>query len=172
MHLLLITALSILIFILFKFLYSTIWVPFILQNHFRKQGVRGPSYRPIYGNSTEIRQMFSELKPKSTPLDNQVLQCVSPFYYRWSRMYGKTVLYWFGSRPRLAIVDLEMVKEVLMNTCGSYPKLQFNPSAKTLFGQGLVGLLGETWAFHRRIANQAFTMERVKVICYKVFIFH
>ncbi|KAE8675279.1 hypothetical protein F3Y22_tig00111689pilonHSYRG00121 [Hibiscus syriacus] len=34
--------------------------------------------------------------------------------------------------------------------------------SKLLFGQGLVGLTGEQWAIHRRIANLAFNMEIVK----------
>lgn len=51
-----------------------------------------------------------------------------------------------------------------MNTGGSFRKVGFNPLSKALFGEGLVGLEGQKWATHRRIANQAFTIERVKVI--------
>lgn len=51
-----------------------------------------------------------------------------------------------------------------MNTGdGSFQKARNNPLAKLLFGQGLNGLDGEEWALHRRIANQAFMIERVKV---------
>jgi cytochrome P450 len=57
-----------------------------------------------------------------------------------------------------------MIKEVLMNTGdGSFEKARNNPLAKLLFGQGLIGLNGDEWAHHRRIANQAFMIERVKV---------
>jgi len=57
-----------------------------------------------------------------------------------------------------------MIKEVLMNTGdGSFQKARNNPLARLLFGQGLNGLDGEEWALHRRIANQAFMIERVKV---------
>ncbi|XP_048444246.1 cytochrome P450 734A1-like [Pyrus x bretschneideri] len=49
-----------------------------------------------------------------------------------------------------------------MNTSGSFRKLPFTPLTKTLFGEGLFGLVGEEWAFHRRMVNQAFKMERVK----------
>lgn len=87
-------------------------------------------------------------------------------------MYGKTFLYWFGPKPMLAIADPELMKEVLMNTSGSFGRIGFNPSNKQLFGQGLVGLEGDKWAFHRRIANQAFSIERVKVlVLYYLFIF-
>lgn len=78
-------------------------------------------------------------------------------------MYGKTFLYWFGPNPRLAISDPDMIKEVLVNSSGSFQKIPFTPLTKNLFGEGLVGLEGDEWAFHRRIVNQAFKVERVKV---------
>lgn len=109
--------------------------------------------------------MYAQLQPKLSPqIDHDVAQFASPFYHRWSSMYGKTFLYWFGPTPRLAIADPDMIKEVLMNTSGSFMRKPFNPSTKMLFGQGLVGLDGDKWALHRRIVNQAFNMERVKVI--------
>ncbi|CAL0318462.1 unnamed protein product [Lupinus luteus] len=77
-------------------------------------------------------------------------------------MYGKTFLYWFGSTPRLAISDPDMIKEVLMNKGGEYGKVKYNPQSKLLFGQGLVGLEGDQWVFHRRIINLAFNMDLVK----------
>ncbi|KAK6130968.1 hypothetical protein DH2020_035294 [Rehmannia glutinosa] len=63
---------------------------------------------------------------------------------------------------RLAVSDPDMIKEVLMNSNGLFPKVNFNPSAKILLGDGLVRLEGQKWAVHRRITSQAFNMERVK----------
>uniref|UniRef100_A0A7N2KS58 Cytochrome P450 n=1 Tax=Quercus lobata TaxID=97700 RepID=A0A7N2KS58_QUELO len=77
-------------------------------------------------------------------------------------MYGKNFLFWFGSTPRLAIFDPDMVKEILTKSDGSFEKISLNPLARPLFGQGLAGLSGQKWAIHRRIASQAFNMERVK----------
>ncbi|KAJ6378689.1 hypothetical protein OIU78_028835 [Salix suchowensis] len=73
-------------------------------------------------------------------------------------------LFWYGIKPRLVISDPDMIKEVLMNNkiAGSIEKLALNPLRKILFGEGLVVLEGEKWALHRRIANQAFNLERVK----------
>ncbi|KAE9605329.1 hypothetical protein Lal_00025122 [Lupinus albus] len=148
---------------LVKFLHTNLWVPFKIQHHFHKQGINGPGYCPILGNSSEIRRLYTEAKSKSTSFDHDdILKSVVPFYHRWSCMYGKTFLYWFGSTPRLAISDPDMIKEVLMNKGGEYGKVQYNPQSKLLFGQGLVGLEGDQWAFHRRIINLAFNMELVK----------
>jgi cytochrome P450 len=57
-----------------------------------------------------------------------------------------------------------MIKEALMDTGLSFQKTQIDPSTKLFYGQGLAWVTGEKWAFHRRIANQAFKMERVKVM--------
>ncbi|XVE94747.1 hypothetical protein REPUB_Repub02eG0035700 [Reevesia pubescens] len=162
-HLILVFIAFLCIFLL-KFVYSIIWIPWRIQNHFNKQGVTGPGYRPIFGNSAEIRRLFAEALSKPAPLHHHdVLHRVAPFYHRWSSMYGNPFLYWFGSNPRLGISDPDMIKEVAMNTGnGSFDKIAYNPMSRMLFGQGLVGLKGEEWAFHRRIANQAFSMERVK----------
>ncbi|BFG17832.1 hypothetical protein CerSpe_041060 [Prunus speciosa] len=163
MHLvLLLVLLAPPLILLFKFVCSTIWVPLRTRRYFQNQGIRGPPYRPIFGNSAEIRRLFAEAQSKRGAFDHDILQRASPFYHRWSRMYGKNFLYWFGPKPRLAIADPDMIKEVLMNTSGSFQKIPFTPLTKILFGEGLVGLEGDQWAFHRRIVNQAFKMERVK----------
>ncbi|KAK1555665.1 hypothetical protein Q3G72_029715 [Acer saccharum] len=161
--LLLLLLILILLVYLVKFLHSVIWVPFRIQHHFKRQGISGPGYRPITGNSAEIRSMYVEAQSKPIyPVHHDILHRASPFYYRWSRMYGKNFLYWFGLKPRLAIFDPDMIKEVLMNTNGSFEKIGFNPLSKPLFGDGLIVLNGDKWAFHRRIANNAFEMGRVK----------
>ncbi|XP_030446808.1 cytochrome P450 734A1 [Syzygium oleosum] len=162
MVLLLVPVLLLILILLSKFTYSNLWIPLRLQRRFAEQGIRGPGYRPILGNTAEVKRLFAEARSKSVPFDHRILHRAAPFYYHWNLKYGKTFVYWFGSTPRLAISDPDMIKEVLMNTGGSYERVRFNPQARLLFGQGLVGLVGEKWAVHRRIANQAFTMERVK----------
>lgn len=71
----------------------------------------------------------------------------------------------------MAIADPDMIKEILMNSSGSYERIGFNPLSKLLFGEGLVGLTGEKWAVHRRITSQAFNMERIKVRPYQILSF-
>ncbi|KAF8022840.1 hypothetical protein BT93_F0377 [Corymbia citriodora subsp. variegata] len=159
---LLVLVLLLILILLWKFTYSHLYTPLKLQRHFTKQGVRGPGFRPILGNTAEINRLSAESQSKSMPFDHRILHRVAPFYHHWSLKYGRTFVYWFGSTPMLGISDPDMIKEVLMNTGGSYDQIRFNPQARELFGQGLVGLVGEKWAVHRRIANQAFTMERVK----------
>ncbi|XP_022866311.1 cytochrome P450 734A1 [Olea europaea var. sylvestris] len=146
------------------FIHKIIWVPFKIQNHFRKQGIYGPTYRPIFGNTAEIRRHMIA-KAESSPLSqitHDIVHRVIPHHYNWSTLYGKTFLFWFGAKPRLAIADPDLIKEILINSNGNFGKIQFNPSSKILFGDGLVVLDGDKWAVHRKITGQAFNMERVK----------
>nr|XP_043637520.1 cytochrome P450 734A1 [Erigeron canadensis] len=151
--------------ILFTVLFKTIWIPLRIQHHFRRQGITGPNYRPIFGNSAGTRRKMiaqAESSRSNSFSHDIVVQKVMPHYYNWSKVYGNTFLYWFGSKARLAVSDPEMIKEILLNKSGSFGKNRFNPLAKVLFGEGLVGLEGEKWVVHRRITSQAFNMERVK----------
>ncbi|KAJ0112411.1 hypothetical protein Patl1_02875 [Pistacia atlantica] len=163
MQLLIASVLLILLISVVKFVHIFIWIPYRIQRHFKKQGVSGPGYRFITGNTAEFRRMFAEAASKPKPsLDHDIVYRAAPSYHKWSSLYGKPFLYWFGSVPRLAISDPDMIKEVLMNTGKSFENIPLNPSAKLLHGLGLPGLTGDVWAFHRKIANQAFKMERVK----------
>ncbi|KAL2498360.1 Cytochrome [Abeliophyllum distichum] len=109
-----------------------------------------------------MNHIRKEAESKSIPFCHDILFRVSPPYYKWSAIYGKTFLFWFGSKPRLIFSEPDMIKELMVNNNDSVFKDAFNPLSKQLFGQGLVGLQGNKWAIHRKITSQAFTMERVK----------
>ncbi|KAI3820190.1 hypothetical protein L1987_14048 [Smallanthus sonchifolius] len=154
-----------LILTIFTILFKYIWIPLRIQLHFRQQGIRGPSYRPIFGNTAGIRRrMIAEVESSHAASFKHegVVERVMPHYYNWSKVYGDPFLYWFGSQVMLAVSDPDMIKEILVSKSGSFGKIRFNPALKALFGEGLVGLEGEKWIVHRRITTQAFNMERVK----------
>ncbi|XP_034676692.1 cytochrome P450 734A1-like [Vitis riparia] len=163
MHLLLLALFFSIAILVFKSVHSIIWVPWRIQQHFKTQGIGGPGYRPISGNVGELQRMYAEAQSKSMGgLQHDILHRVLPYYSRWSGAYGKTFIWWVGTKPRLALADPEPIKEVFLNTGVSYDKVGFSPLTRPLFGDGLGGLNGEKWALHRRITNQAFNMERVK----------
>ncbi|KAL9668271.1 hypothetical protein QQ045_002650 [Rhodiola kirilowii] len=140
-----------------KLIRSHIWVPKKIQCHFRKQGIEGPGYRPIIGNSFDIRSLSAQALLKPIPLSHDILSRVVPFYHTTSALYGKNFLFWFGNKPRLAVYDKDVIRDALMNTSGAIERTKVNPSAKVLLGDGLIALAGgEKWALHRRMANQAF----------------
>ncbi|CAA6657560.1 unnamed protein product [Spirodela intermedia] len=121
-------------FLLFKSLYTLVWVPEKIRRHYRRQGIGGPPRRHlIFGNSAEIRGIIARAlsRPILDPFDHDITR--------------RTFLFWFGSSPRLVVADPAIVREVVMDADG-----------------GLKRLKGKKWALHRRIINPTFNMERVK----------
>lgn len=157
--------------IILKFIYTNFWVPFEIRRHFLKQGIAGPTYRPIYGNTSESQQDLNETLNKPMPFNHDILHRVDPSYLKWSAKYGKNFLSWHGSTPRLALAEPEMIKDVMLNKSGGVEKPHFPPLAKPLFGDGLIALHGDKWTIHRKVANQGFTLDRVKVIIFFNFLF-
>ncbi|KAF2324525.1 hypothetical protein GH714_015045 [Hevea brasiliensis] len=165
MYLSLLVILSLLLAIsLMKFAYSILWVPYKIQAHFQKQGIRGPGYRPMFGNVAEMRRLTAVPQSRRMSLfDHNIVHRVLPFHHRWSCDYGETLLYWFGTTPKLAIAEAGLIKEILMDTSGLFEKAGIEPIAKQLLGDGLAALTGEKWALHRRITSLALNMKQVKM---------
>ena len=150
--------------LIFRFIYTNLWIPWRLQSHFNKLHLTGPRYRLFTGNSSEVTRLTTEAKSKPIPSgDNphEFVHRVAPHYHNWSRAYGKTFIYWFGTKPVVATSDPKLIREALKSK--SFDRIGHNPLSKLLYAQGLPGLRGDQWAFHRRIAVQAFTMDKVKV---------
>ncbi|KAF6165096.1 hypothetical protein GIB67_000680 [Kingdonia uniflora] len=74
---------------------------------------------------------------------------------------SKLSVTWFGTSPRVIIMDPEIVKEIMSNKFGHYRKLKKNPFWK-LLALGTPNYEGEKWVKHRRIVNPAFHLEKLK----------
>ncbi|KAL5854322.1 hypothetical protein ACOSQ4_004124 [Xanthoceras sorbifolium] len=68
---------------------------------------------------------------------------------------------WYGTTPRVAIMDPKLIKEILLNKSGEFPKTEINSFTK-LFATGLASYDGDKWAKHRKIINPAFHFEKLK----------
>ncbi|GAA0170939.1 oxygenase [Lithospermum erythrorhizon] len=143
-------------------MYLNLWIPLKIQLHFRRQGIRGPNYHPIYGNTEEIKKHIAEARTKPMPFNHEIVQRVFPHFCMWSGIYGKIFIFWFGSNVRLNITEPKMIKELMLNHYKEVDKVPLNPPLTDLVGQGLPGIFGKKWALHRKITNQAFKMEKVK----------
>lgn len=140
-----------------------IWIPYRIQTHFARQGVRGPPRNPLSGNARHVRDLIAQAQSEPTrPFAHDIVGRVQPHYRLWAEKYGRTFLFWFGPTPRLAVSDPDAIKLVLTDP-GCFVKVGFNPLSRQLFGEGLVALKGDKWAQRRKILSPAFNMERVKV---------
>ncbi|KAJ4731417.1 Cytochrome P450 [Rhynchospora pubera] len=154
---------------LLKVLLSLIWRPYAITKWYRQQGIQGPKYQFMKGSIEEIRNLKSGAQ--NVPMDinsHDFTPRTLPHYLKWISLYGRTFLFWFGSKPRICITDMELVKQVLSNKSGFYPKADAHPGMLALLGKGLVMINGPDWARHRRVVNPAFTIDKLKMMTRKM----
>ncbi|XP_055831050.1 cytochrome P450 734A1-like [Solanum dulcamara] len=146
-----------------KVVISLCWRPRRIQNHFLKQGIRGPKYNFLLGNLKEI----ADLQPSSSqhfPLSHDIVPRVLSFYHHWKNIYGATFLVWFGPIARVTISDPTLIRDIFLLKSDSFEKTETPSSAKKLEGDGLSNLKGEKWAHHRKILTQTFYSENLKLM--------
>ncbi|XP_050238093.1 cytochrome P450 CYP749A22-like [Mercurialis annua] len=148
---------------LVKFLYDVWLNPIRIQSALRSQGIRGPSYRFIYGNSRDLVKLRDEALRSSTELSShQILRRVQPDIYLWTKLHGKNYVSWIGTRPQLFVTEPNLIKEALCNKDEAYQKPEFESYVKHMFGDGLGTTQGEKWHRQRKLANHAFHGDSLK----------
>ncbi|XP_031098677.1 cytochrome P450 734A1-like [Ipomoea triloba] len=141
------------------------WRPRKIEQHFAKQGIRGPPYRFLIGNAKEILSLMLKASSQSIPCySHNILPRVLPFYHHWKKIYGATILVWFGPTPRLAVADPDLIREIYTSKSEFYERNEAHPLITQLEGNGLLSLQGEKWAHHRKIITPTFHMENLKML--------
>ncbi|CAM8898993.1 unnamed protein product [Rhodiola kirilowii] len=84
-----------------------LWLrPRKIQDHFAKQGVRGPPYKFLIGNVKELMDlMLNASSQPISPFHTTSFPESSPFTTTGRKIYGGTFLVWFGSTVRLTVAD-------------------------------------------------------------------
>ncbi|PQP91688.1 uncharacterized protein Pyn_09761 [Prunus yedoensis var. nudiflora] len=146
-----------------KILHKLWWTPIRIQKLMALQGIKGPSYRFIHGNTKEISNMKKEAMARPQILSHDILSVVQPHIHSWTKIYGKNYLQWHGCRAQLVITEPELCKEILNNKDRVYQKREPTNIAKKLLGDGLVVTTeAEKWAKLRKLATHAFHGESLK----------
>ncbi|KAK4565179.1 hypothetical protein RGQ29_007009 [Quercus rubra] len=155
------SLLFLLLYGVLKVSYTIWWKPKLLEKRMKRQGIRGTPYKLMIGDMKEFVRAITEAWSKPINLTHQIVPRVDPFTLNMVQKYGKISMCWTGTRPRLIIMDPEMMKDILYNKLGHYQKPPLNPLILILT-RGLTTLEGEQWAKRRRIVNPAFHLERLK----------
>ncbi|KAM0022049.1 putative 11-oxo-beta-amyrin 30-oxidase [Helianthus debilis subsp. tardiflorus] len=142
---------------------NMVWVrPKKLEKLLRNQGFKGNKYKFLFGDMKEFSMMIKQSKSKHINIDDEdeVLPHVVAFTHQSWKKYGRSFITWMGWEPRVAIMDPEMIKDVLMKL-NDFQKTRSNPLLKYL-ATGLVTYEGDQWAKHRKLINPAFHVEKLK----------
>uniref|UniRef100_A0A0E0G2P9 Cytochrome P450 n=1 Tax=Oryza nivara TaxID=4536 RepID=A0A0E0G2P9_ORYNI len=142
-----------------------VWRPRAISRRLRAQGVGGPGYRFFSGNLGEIRRLRAE--GADVVLDvssHDFVPIVQPHFRKWVSLYGKTFLFWFGAQPNICLADINIVRQVLSDRTGMYPKDLTNPYFAHLLGKGLVLIDGDEWKRHYKVVHPAFDMDKLKMM--------
>ncbi|CAL2235734.1 unnamed protein product [Prunus armeniaca] len=138
------------------------WKPARIRKLMALQGIQGPSYRLIHGNTIEISNMKREAMSRPMSLLHDSFPQVQPHIHLWTKLYGKNYLQWHGSKPQLVITEAAICKDILNNNDGAVQKAETIGYVKKLLGDGLTRSSGEKWSKMKKLANHAFHGERLK----------
>ncbi|KAF3637324.1 Cytochrome [Capsicum annuum] len=136
-----------------------------LDKCLRQQGLKGNSYKLIFGDLKELSKSVENAKSKPLNVsDDDISPKVLPYFIETIKKYGKNCFIWAGPKPMVCVREPEAIKEVLTKY-GVYQKVELTPPTK-LLAHGIISYNEDKWAKHRKILNPAFHMEKLK--CYLV----
>ncbi|KAG0492644.1 hypothetical protein HPP92_006042 [Vanilla planifolia] len=158
----LVVILPCLLFSLLWFLKRTWWDPMRITRMMEAQGIKGPAYTFFRGSTAEASKLLAGALAKPMELSHNVFPRVQPHFSSWFKTYGRNVLIWQGTTPRLVVGEAELVKEILNDRMGVFPKGETPEFFKKLLGDGLAMTKGKKWARHRKLANHSFRVECIK----------
>lgn len=92
-----------------KVVVSLWWRPRRIEDHFSRQGIRGPPYRFFIGNVKELGGMMLKASSQPMPFSHNILPRVLSFYHHWKKIYGiaPSSLFCF----RWSVTDTERARE-------------------------------------------------------------
>ncbi|KAI3719821.1 hypothetical protein L6452_20726 [Arctium lappa] len=148
--------------ILLRFVVKVWWTPIRIQKVMKSQGIEGLPYAFPHGNTRVITAMRNRSMKQPMELSHDIFSRIQPHVHSWIKIYGINFVNWHGSQAQLFVTDPELVKEILSNREGAYPKMDMEGYAKKLLGEAMITNEGEKWEKVRKLANRTFHAESLK----------
>ncbi|KAF5193604.1 Cytochrome p450 [Thalictrum thalictroides] len=93
---------------------SKIWLkPKMMEKYLREQGLKGPNYKFLYGDTKEIGRLNKEARLKPMENSHQIVRRVFPYYHQVVQQYGKMSYFWFGPMPMLIAINGRSTERLL-----------------------------------------------------------
>ncbi|KAL3332796.1 hypothetical protein AABB24_033055, partial [Solanum stoloniferum] len=138
-----------------------------LEKCLRKQGLKGNSYKLIYGDIKELSKSIEDAKSKPLNVsDDDLTPRILPYFVQTIKKYGKNCFIWVGPKPLVIVGDPEVIRDVFSKHA-LYQKPKYPPQTKSL-AKGILSYEEDKWAKHRKILNPAFHMEKIKDMLHAV----
>ncbi|KAL5854324.1 hypothetical protein ACOSQ4_004126 [Xanthoceras sorbifolium] len=144
-----------------KVLHKIWWKPKMIEKQLKKQGIHGYPYRLLYGNTKEMIKLAKESASRPMGLSHDIVPHLNPFLHKLAATYKRIFVVWFGTTPRVAVMDPKLIKAILTDKSGDIKKTEMNQIVK-LFGSGIASYEGEKWVKHRKIIHPAFHIDKLK----------
>uniref|UniRef100_A0A7N1A8X9 Cytochrome P450 n=2 Tax=Kalanchoe fedtschenkoi TaxID=63787 RepID=A0A7N1A8X9_KALFE len=140
-----------------------LWLtPKRLERSLKRQGVKGTSYRILYGDMKENLKMMQEAKSKPIGLSESIVPRLLPYVDQCLKTYGNNSIMWLGPKPRILPMEPELIKDIF-NKISDFRKQNGNPLTK-LLATGVATYEDDKWVKHRKLINPAFHSEKIKIM--------
>ncbi|KAL4575541.1 hypothetical protein LXL04_022388 [Taraxacum kok-saghyz] len=152
---------AILVFFVSGFLNWVWFKPKKIEKFLRDQGLKGSSYKFLFGDIKEMVRLTIEAESKPISLSGDIVPRVLPFVHKSVITHGKICFTWMGNKPVLYVSEPSMIPEILANYNQFQKQRGGHPLIKLLH-RGLFDTETDQWVKHRKIINPAFHVEKLK----------
>ncbi|KAK3029560.1 hypothetical protein RJ639_038449 [Escallonia herrerae] len=112
---------------------NSVWLrPRKLEKYLRQQGLRGTSYKLLYGDMKEVSAMMKEAQSRPISLSDDIVPRLIPFAQKAIKNYGKNCFTWLGPKPLVYIMDPDLIKEITTKNLQFRRPNRDNPLTKLL----------------------------------------
>lgn len=126
----------------------------------RQQGVRGTSYKLLYGDMADMNKLIADSWSKPMALNHAIAYRVNPFVFNMVQTHGRISLSWNQRRARLIVADAKLMRHILEDKHGSFIKPPQNPLID-LLTMGVSNLEGKVWSNRRKLIAPAFYHDKL-----------
>ncbi|GAB4849275.1 hypothetical protein Ancab_040168 [Ancistrocladus abbreviatus] len=144
-------------------LFNWVWLkPKKLETLLTRQGLRGNSYRLLFGDTKDLSRFRAEARSKPINFTNDYLHRVNPLLHHTINNYGTNSFIWMGPKPLVTINEPKLIREAFSKMY-NFQKPRLDPLTSLLV-PGLGRYVGEKWVKHQKLITPAFHIEKLKLM--------